>query len=161
MPLDKKAVDSLLEEIKWLDENEFLKTIERYKRTYGTNLRSTCQIPVSPLKRKHLLPTEKQIYFQLSHYFRLVMVSIVDPGIGLEIWLRGILPKLLTRYAIDLEEWERITNIGDTDDDIQEELVADWQNFYKTTIRKGKIEDEFLAIIGEGRIRAQKKLDSV
>lgn len=161
MPLDKKKTDLLLKDIEWLEENEFAKTIERFKPIHGNIPLSTRQAPqLAPLKKKFLLPPEKHVYFQLSHYFRLVMVSMDDPGIGLEIWLRGVLPKLLTRYAITLEEWERITDIGDSDEEIQEELRKDWEDFYEKMIRQGKIEAEILGLINEGRARIQKKEDA-
>lgn len=160
MPPDKKKIDSLMKDIKWLEENEFSDTIERFKPIPVTLPQSTRQASEDPLKKKFLLPPEKQAYFQLSHYFRLVMVSIDDPGTALEIWLRGILPKLLVRYAITLEEWERITNIGDSDEDIQAELLIDWQDFYKETVKTGKIDRKLLELIHEGRVRVQNKQDA-
>ncbi|MFW9778538.1 MAG: hypothetical protein ACFFE8_06755 [Candidatus Heimdallarchaeota archaeon] len=159
MPIDKKKVDSLLKEIEKLEENELSRTFGHYKTTHVTPPLSTLHNSLEPLKKKHLQSTEKQTYLELSHYFRLVMVSIDDPGIGLEIWLRGILPKLLKRNAINLEEWERITNIGDSDEIIQKELLVDWKSFYQEKIRRGKLEEDILRIINEGRARAQRKRD--
>lgn len=151
MPLDKKKLDALLEEIKLLEE----KPIEKHKIPHHPIV-STDIPSVSLAKKDYLLLTEKKAYFTINHYYKLVMLSIDDASTGFEIWIKGVLPLLLQRHSLDREEWERICDLGDRDSQIEKELTEDWRLFYRDTIQKGLIDSEILTLINEGRLRVKK-----
>ncbi|MHA2225940.1 MAG: hypothetical protein ACXAC8_12090 [Candidatus Hodarchaeales archaeon] len=150
-PLDKKKLDALLDEIKTLEEKSG-------KIPSGLSLPSSLKIedPVLPTKKDYLLATEKKAYLQISHHMKLVMLSIDDTATALEIWLKGVLPLLLTFHSIELEEWERICDIGDSDLGVQQELVNDWKEFFENKITKGQVNPEILVLIDEGKRRVEK-----
>ena len=151
MPLDKEKLDALLEEIKRLEEKPIDK--RRIMRHYSTPM---TEISLSPSKKDFLLDTEKKVYFQLSHYYKLVMLSIDDTATAFEIWIKGILPLLLRRNGIEREEWERISDLGDNDSELEQEQTEDWKTFFQQTIQQGLIDREILALINEGKLRVEK-----
>ncbi len=150
-PLDKEKLDGLLDEIKNL-KGKSLKSPRRF--IYSTPVKIDKE--TSATKKDFLLSTEKKAYFLFNHYFRVVMSSIGDIATALQIWVRGVLPLLLTKHGLDLEEWERIVGIGDNDSQLQEELDDDWKAFLKNTIEKGQVDTEILTLIDEGKIRVKK-----
>lgn len=147
-PIDKKKLDSLLEEIKNLEE---IVDEQPKKLRFLPSIRTD-----TPEKKAYLLQTEKKAYFWISHHYRIAMLSIDDTATAIQVWIKGILPKLLTRHGLDPEEWERITELGDNDPRMQDELIEDWKIFYRDIIKQGKIDHEILSLIGEGRIRVEK-----
>ncbi len=151
MPLDKKKLDALLDEIKDLKETPVKK-----QRTFIHRTPSTTNLTASPVKRDFLLTTEKNAYFQINHHYRLVMLSVDNTATALEIWIKGILPLLLVRHGIDQEEWERICDLGDRNAELEEEITEDWKKFFEKTIQQGLIDKEILTIINEGRRRVEK-----
>ncbi|MFX0204484.1 MAG: hypothetical protein ACFFDT_00750 [Candidatus Hodarchaeota archaeon] len=151
MPLDKEKLDALLEEIKRLEEKPVKK--RRVMKQYSMPVTDTS---LSPIKRDFLLDTEKKVFFQLSHYYKLVMLSIEDTATAFEIWIKGVLPLLLSRNSLDREEWERISDLGDNDSELEQELTEDWKIFFQQTIQQGLIDSEILALINEGRLRVEK-----
>ena len=110
---------------------------------------------LSPLKKPHLLATEKLVYFDICHYFKLTMLSIHQTETALEIWIKGILPLLLQRYMVEIEEWERMCDIGDNNDEIQQQQDESWNRFYCEVIQQGKLDSEVLNLISTGK----KKVD--
>ena len=146
MPIDKKKLDALLEEISQLDEE-----IETHTRKRPIPRISQGKHSLSPLKKSQLVETEKQIYFLLNHYFKLVMLSFQNAEVSLQIWIKGVLPFLLKQYNIEVEEWERICNIGDNSPDIQKEIDVSWKEFFQNAVQIGKIEEEVLFMINEGK----------
>ncbi len=151
MPLDKKKLDALLEDIKKLDDNEV-----KIKHSRPTQLVRKVNKDEFSLKKDHLLPTEKKMYFSISHFFKLNLLSINDTAIALEIWIKAILPLLLQRHGLDLDEWERICDIGDHDPKLEEEQDKSWLNFFHNTVKKGLIDREILVMINEGKNRVKK-----
>ncbi len=151
MPLDKKKLDALLEEIKRLEEKP-VKT----QRVTVHHTPTTIHTSVSPVKRDFLLITEKKAYFQINHYYKLVMLSVDDTATALEIWIKGILPILLIRHGLDREEWERISDLGDNDTQLEKELTEDWKKFFQEIIQEGLIDKEILVLINEGKQRVMK-----
>ncbi|MFX0122381.1 MAG: hypothetical protein ACFFAE_02005 [Candidatus Hodarchaeota archaeon] len=151
MPLDKEKLDALLEEIKRLEEKPIKK--RRIMKNYSI---PTTNESISPIKKEFLLVTEKKIYFMISHYYKLVMLSIEDTATALEIWIKGALPLLLNRYGLEREEWERISDLGDGDSQLEQELTEDWKIFFQNTIQQGLIDKEILALINEGKLRVEK-----
>jgi prophage antirepressor-like protein len=151
VPLDKEKLDALLEEIKRLEEKPIKK-------------RSTLRHPIipsvdttpSPVKKTFLHLTEKNVYFMINHYYKLVMLSIEDTATAFEIWIKGVLPLLLRRHGLEREEWERICDLGDNDSQLEKELTEDWKTFYHDTIQQGLIDNEVLKLINEGRLRIKK-----
>jgi len=103
MPIDKKKIDALLEDIAHLDKKLSKKKLRRKR----VNLPNSTNA-LSPLKKPELLETEKLVYFDICHYFKLTMLSIQHTETALEIWIKGILPLLLQRYMVEIEEWERM-----------------------------------------------------
>ncbi len=151
MPLDKEKLDALLEEIKLLEERPIKKRRVLKRQTIPTTNKL-----ISPIKKDHLLVTEKKVYFLISHYYKLVMLSIDDTATAFEIWIKGILPLLLRRYGLEREEWERISDLGDDDSQLEKELIEDWKVFFQDTIQQGLIDEEILTIINEGKLRVEK-----
>ncbi len=146
MPLDKAKLDALLEEIARLD-----KKVDSRKRTRRKSRLTTTPHSLSSLKQPELLATEKMMYFQFCHYFKLTMLSIEHTEVALEIWIKGVLPLLLKLNNLENEEWERMCEIGDSDSQTQKELDEDWLIFFREVVEKGKIEEEVLAFIHEGQ----------
>ena len=145
MPLDKE-LDALVEEIAQLDKKiDTRKPIRRKPRL------TTTPHSLSPLKQPELLETEKMLYFQFCHYFKLTMISIEHTEVALEIWIKGVLPHLLKVYNLENEEWERMCEIGDSDSQTQKELDEDWLTFFREVVEKGRIEEEILGYIHEGK----------
>ena len=151
MPLDKKKLDALLEDIKKLDDNEVKIKHSRPRQIVKNVIRKEF-----PLKKDHLLPTEKKVYFSISHFFRLNILSINDTAIALEIWIKAILPLLLQKHGLDLDEWERICDIGDQDPKLEEEQDESWLKFFNKTVKNGHIDQEILVLINEGKNRVKK-----
>ena len=150
MPLDKEKLDALLEEIKLLEERPIKK-----RRVMKHSSLPRMDVSVSLIKKDFLLDTEKKVYFTLSHYYKLVMLSIDDTATAFEIWIKGVLPLLLRRNGLEREEWERISDLGDNDSQLEQELTEDWKKFFQNTIQKGLIDNEILALINEGKIRVE------
>lgn len=151
VPLDKEKLDALLEEIKRLEEKPVKK--RQVLRHYSIPMSEGSS---SPIKKDFLLDTEKKIYFSLSHYYKLVMLSIDDTATAFEIWIKGVLPLLLRRNGLGREEWERISDIGDNDSQLEQEQTEDWKIFFQQTIQQGLIDNEILALINEGKLRVEK-----
>ena len=146
MPIDKRKLNALLEEIAQLDRE-----LETYQKRKSIPRISKDKHSLEPHKRPLLAETEKQIYYTFNHYFKLVMMSFQNAEVGLQIWIRGTLPFLLKRNNIEVEEWERICDIGDNSSDIQKEIERSWKHFFKSIVKTGKIEEEVLSMISEGR----------
>ncbi|MFX1515174.1 MAG: hypothetical protein ACFFC6_02615 [Promethearchaeota archaeon] len=151
MPLDKEKLDALLEEIKRLEE----KPVKRRRVMKHHSIPMTT-ISTSPVKKDFLLDTEKKVFFSLNHYYKLVMLSIEDTATAFEIWIKGVLPLLLKRNGLDREEWERISDLGDNDPQLEPELTKDWKSFFHETIQQGLIDNEILALINEGKLRVER-----
>ena len=150
MPLDKKKIDELFEDIKKLDNNEVKIKNSRPKQIVGNVSKEEF-----PLKKDHLLSTEKKMYFSISHFFKLTLLSINDYAIALETWIKAILPLLLQNHGLDLDEWERICDIGDRDQKLEEKQDKSWLKFFNKTVKKGHIDREILLLINEGKNRVQ------
>ena len=150
MPIDKKKIDALMEDIEQLDKKLSTKKLKRKR----VNLPSSSGA-LSPLKKLHLLETEKLVYFDICHYFKLTMISISRAETALEIWIKGILPLLLQRYMVEIEEWERMCDIGDNNPEIQQQQEESWKKFYHEIVKKGNLDSEILDLINKGK----KKVD--
>ena len=74
-----------------------------------------------PLKKLDLTPTEQKLYLQLSFEFQIVLDNAPSFQMGAYKWYQ-LLPNRLQKYGITNEEWERISNIGDNCDEIQDQL---------------------------------------
>jgi hypothetical protein len=150
MPIDKKKIDALMEDIDQLDKKMSEKKLKRKR----VNLPSSSEA-LSPLKKPHLLETEKLVYFDICHYFKLTMISISRAETALEIWIKGILPLLLQRYMVEIEEWERMCDIGDNNPEIQQQQEESWKKFYDEIVKQGNLDSEILDLINKGK----KKVD--
>ena len=146
MPLDKSKLDDLLEEIKRLEEEKSDIIVKMSKSPILHR-----PIVQDSMKKDYLLPTEKKAFFNISHYYKLTMLSLEDPGVALEIWIKGILPYLLVKNGLDNDEWERLCNIEEENKSIAQELQGDWKNFFKDTIQKGFVDEKVLELINEGK----------
>jgi len=76
---------------------------------------------LSPLKQSELTPTELKVYLQLSLEFQIVLDDAPSFQMGAYEW-NQILPNRLQKYGLTSEEWERISNIGDMSEEIQDQL---------------------------------------
>ena len=81
---------------------------------------ATLEFP-PPIKHNQLTPTEQRVYLQLSLEFQKMLDEAPSFQMGAYQWNQK-LPEILQRYAITLEVWERISEIGDKDEDIQTQL---------------------------------------
>ncbi|MFW9992744.1 MAG: hypothetical protein ACFFD4_11910 [Candidatus Odinarchaeota archaeon] len=152
MPIDQEQMDALLEEIKRLEKKPGkVKSRESVLPAF-TKVSET----QTPIKKEFLLSTEKKAYFHISHHYKLTMLSIDDPGTALAIWLKGILPLLLSQHGIDTEEWERICDLGDNDSKLGEELEENWKVFFQKTVKQKRIDTKILSLINEGKKRVEK-----
>ncbi|MHA2362822.1 MAG: hypothetical protein ACXAC7_02610 [Candidatus Hodarchaeales archaeon] len=156
MPLDLEKLDALLEEIKQLEEKP-LKL--KPAKMHPTSIQFT-EIK-TPEKKDKLLPTEKKAFFEISHYYKMVMLSLGETPVTYEIWIKGILPLLLSHHSLDLEEWERLCYIGDHDSRIEGELADDWKNFFKETIQQGRVNKGVLFLINKAKSQIKKKKNSM
>ncbi|MFX0122599.1 MAG: hypothetical protein ACFFAE_03120 [Candidatus Hodarchaeota archaeon] len=73
------------------------------------------------LKKLDLNPTEQKLYLQLSLEFQIVMDGAPSFQMGAYKWNK-VLPQRLEMYGMTLEEWERISGIGDNSEEIQNQL---------------------------------------
>ncbi|MHA2091589.1 MAG: hypothetical protein ACW98K_12075 [Candidatus Kariarchaeaceae archaeon] len=152
MPIENE-LDALLEEIALLE-----KKIDKRKPKKKLARLPTDDHPLSPLKKPVLLPTEKKVYFQINQYFKLTMISIENTEVALEIWIKGVLPLLLKRLNLEVEEWERISDLGDADKELQIESDSEWTNFFQHTIKSGNIDEEILILINEGKKKIERMI---
>ncbi len=76
-----------------------------------------------PIKKLDLTPTEQKLYLQLSFEFQIVLDNAPSFQMGSYKWFQ-LLPERLEKYGITNEEWERISTIGDSCDEIQDQLSA-------------------------------------
>ncbi|MHA1443325.1 MAG: hypothetical protein ACTSR4_01040, partial [Candidatus Hodarchaeales archaeon] len=150
-PIDKKKIDALLEDIAHLDKKLSKKKFRRKR----VNLPNSSNA-LSPLKKPDLLETEKLVYFDICHYFKLTMLSINHTETALEIWIKGILPLLLQRYMVEIEEWERMCDIGDNNSEIQQQQEESWQKFFHEIIQQGRLDSEALDLINQGKKRSDQ-----
>lgn len=74
-----------------------------------------------PIKHNELTPTEQRVYLQLSLEFQKMLDDAPSFQMGAYQWNQK-LPELLQRYAITSDVWERISEIGDRDDELQAQL---------------------------------------
>jgi hypothetical protein len=86
------------------------------------------------------------------------MISIENTEVALEIWIKGILPLLLKRLNLEVEEWERISDLGDADKELQIESDSEWTNFFQHTIKSGNIDEEILIMINEGKKKIERMI---
>ncbi|MHA2246402.1 MAG: hypothetical protein ACXADY_15790, partial [Candidatus Hodarchaeales archaeon] len=56
----------------------------------------------------------------------------------------------------DHEEWERISDLGDSNSQLEKESDEEWEIFFRDTIQQGLIDKEILALINEGKMRIKK-----
>ncbi|MFX0207655.1 MAG: hypothetical protein ACFFDT_16830 [Candidatus Hodarchaeota archaeon] len=73
------------------------------------------------LKKLDLTPTEQKLYLQLSLEYQIIMDGAPSFQIGAYKWNK-VLPQRLEMYGITSDEWERISDIGDSNDAIQDQL---------------------------------------
>ena len=81
---------------------------------------STLDFPPS-LPDIELTPTEQRVYLLLSLEFQNIIDDAPNFQTGAYEW-NQILPKLLRKFALDIDSWERISNLGDTNEILQAEL---------------------------------------
>ncbi|MFX1286767.1 MAG: hypothetical protein ACFFB5_24225 [Promethearchaeota archaeon] len=75
----------------------------------------------SPIKHIELSPTEQRVYLQLSLEFQKVLDDAPSFQMGAYKWNQK-LPEILQRYALTPDSWERISEIGDLNEELQAQL---------------------------------------
>ena len=73
------------------------------------------------LKKSDLTSTEQKLYLHLSFEFQLELDSAPTFQLGAQEWCQK-LPNKLQKYGLNVEEWERISTVGDNCDAIQSQL---------------------------------------
>ncbi len=73
------------------------------------------------LKKSDLTPTEQKLYLHLSFEFQIELDSAPSFQVGAQEWYQK-LPNKLQKYGLTVEEWERISTVGDNCDAIQGQL---------------------------------------
>jgi hypothetical protein len=89
------------------------------------------------------------------------MISIARAETALEIWIKGILPLLLQRYMVEIEEWERMCKIGDNNPEIQQQQEESWKNFYQEIVKQGNLDSEVLDLINKGKKKVDKLAQNI
>ena len=99
-----------------LNEDELISRLKRI----NTDLSSFLEFP-EPVKHIELTPTEQKVYLQLSLEFQKALDDAPSFQMGAYEW-NQTLPELLQRYALIPDAWERISEIGDRNGEIQAQL---------------------------------------
>ena len=73
------------------------------------------------LKKLDLTSTEQKLYLQLSLEYQIILDGAPSFQMGAYKWNK-VLPQRLEMYGITPDEWERISEIGDSNDAIQDQL---------------------------------------
>lgn len=110
------------------------------------------------IEKETLTETETKVYITISHYFRLVTITIPNISVAYELWLKGILQILLVEVGLTVENWDRICTIGDHDSVIQDLVDAEWTNFLET-IQQGHLNEEVWDLIQKGKRRSHELLN--
>jgi hypothetical protein len=84
------------------------------------------------LKKLDLTPTEQKLYLQLSLEYQIILDGAPSFQMGAYKWNK-VLPQRLEMYGITSDEWERISEIGDSNDAIQDQLQQLAEKLEKTT----------------------------
>lgn len=108
-------------------------------------------------EKETLTETETKVYITISHYFRLVTITIPNISVAYELWLKGILQILLAEVGLTLDNWDRICTIGDHDSAIQELVDAEWTTFLEE-IQQGHLNEEVWELIQKGKRRSSELL---
>ncbi|MHA1970000.1 MAG: hypothetical protein ACW964_19680 [Candidatus Hodarchaeales archaeon] len=100
--------------------------MEKSNKQISEQLRISFNLPSGiifplPIAELELTPTEQKLYLQLSLEFQKVLDDAPSFQMGAFHW-HQILPERLQRYGLTTEVWERISVIGDNNDEIQEQL---------------------------------------
>ncbi len=156
MPLDLSKLKELIEELKILSDDKKLHSSRNFPQKNYPD-----QWIQNKTKKKFLLETEKKAYFEISYFYRLVSISIDDTTISFEIWIKGVLPYLLTYHSIDFDEWDRICTIGDSDSTLENGLNSGWKNFLKKIVEEEKIDEKIWDFIQEGKRKVDKLAKAV
>ncbi len=90
------------------------------QRNISFNLPSSIIFP-SPIIGIDLSPTEQKLYLQLSIEFQKALDESPSFQMGAYLW-NQILPERLQHYGLTVDAWERISIIGDNNDEIQDQL---------------------------------------
>lgn len=107
------------------------------------------------LRHETLTETESKVYILLSHYFRLLTITVPNLSVAYEIWLKGILEVLLDEVGLSFDNWDRICTIGDHDNSLQERVDSEWTVFLEE-IQKGNINTKVWALIQKGKKRSNE-----
>ena len=75
----------------------------------------------APIEECELTPTEQRLYLQLSLEFQNVLDDAPSFQMGAYKW-NQLLPERLQHYGLTVDAWERISTIGDSDEEIQNQL---------------------------------------
>lgn len=76
----------------------------------------------SPVKTSELSPTEQRVYLQLSLEFSLILEEAPSFQMGAYQW-NLILPDRLQTFAMTADAWERLSSLGDNNDELQNQLA--------------------------------------
>ena len=108
-------------------------------------------------EKETLTETETKVYITISHYFRLVTITIPNISVAYELWLKGILQILLAEVGLTLDNWDRICTIGDHDSAIQDLVDSEWTTFLEE-IQQGHLNEEIWELIQKGKRRSSELL---
>ncbi len=106
-------------------------------------------------KNEILTETESKVYIKLSHYFRLLTITVPNLSVAYEIWLKGILEILLDEVGLSFENWDRICTIGDLDSILQDRVDYEWTGFLEE-LQNGHINAKVWALIQKGKKRSDE-----
>ncbi|MHA2293428.1 MAG: hypothetical protein ACXACK_14810, partial [Candidatus Hodarchaeales archaeon] len=97
-----------------------MRNLNSEKEEINLKIPSTLDFPPSIANIK-LTPTEQRVYLLLSLEFQNIIDNAPSFQIGAYKW-NQILPQLLQKFALDIDGWERISNLGDTNETLQAQL---------------------------------------
>ncbi|MFX0125370.1 MAG: hypothetical protein ACFFAE_17205 [Candidatus Hodarchaeota archaeon] len=99
-----------------MDENKADSEPKKSKKHFLVSL----EFP-PPIENNELSPTEQRVYLQLSLEFHKTLDEAPSFQMGAYQWNQA-LPEILQRYALTPDAWERISEIGDQNEEIQAQL---------------------------------------
>lgn len=75
-----------------------------------------------PVPNIALSDTEQRVYLQLSIEFQMILEDAPSFQMGAYQW-NLVLPSRLQSYALTEETWERLSSIGDSCDELQDQIA--------------------------------------
>ncbi len=99
-------------------------SLEKQENMLNVEMRKIPLITSFPptIENCELTPTEQRVYLQLSLEFSLILDEATSFQMGAYEW-NLILPERLQTFALTADAWERLSTIGDSSEELQNQLT--------------------------------------